>query len=81
MLKMKKDEVERYEKQVAAHLERAPRAASRDRREWQKAIDEKNALVLHHRQYVQTAKEKLASLMREMHEEREVRKRRRLGGH
>ena len=78
---MKKEDVERFEKQAAALLERAPRAASRDRCEWQKAVDEKNALILHHRQLVQTTKGKLASLMREVHEEPELHKRRHLGGH
>ena len=41
MLKTKKEDVERFEKQAAALLERDPRAASRDRREWQKVVDEK----------------------------------------
>ena len=81
MLKTKIEDLERYEKQTAALLVRAPRAASRDKQEWQKVVDDRNALVLHHRQLVQTAKEKLASLMREMHEKREIYKRRRLGDH
>ena len=71
MLKTKKDDLERYEKQTAAILERALRAASRNRREWQKLVDENNALLLHHRQPVQTTKGQLASLMREMQEKRE----------
>ena len=71
MLKTKKDDLERYEKQTAALLERAPRAASRNRRERQKLVDENNALFLHHRQVVQTTKGQLASLMREMQEKLE----------
>ena len=71
MLKTKED-LERYEEQTAAILERAPRAASRNRCEWQKVVDEDNALILHHRQVVQTTKEKLASLMREMQEKRHM---------
>ena len=81
MLKTKKEDLEKYEKQTAAILERAPRAASRDRREWQKVVDESNAQILHHHQLVHTTKEKLASLMREMHEKRELHKRMRLGDH
>ena len=62
MLKTKKEVIERYEKQVAALLERVPRAvSSRDRRVLQKPVDEYNALILHERQLVQTAKGKLAS--------------------
>ena len=72
MLKTKKDMIERYEKQVAALLERVPRAVfSRDRRVLQKQVDEVNALFLHERQLVQTAKEKVAPLMREVQEMRE----------
>ena len=72
MLKTKKEVIERYEKQVAALLERVPRAVScPDRRVLKKPVDEYNALILHERQLVQTAKEKLASLMREMQEKRE----------
>ena len=71
MLKTMKEDLARYEKQTAALLERAPRAASHNRREWQKVVDENNALILHQRQLVQTTKEKLASLMREMQEKRE----------
>ena len=37
----------------------------------QKPVDEYNALILHERQLVQTAREKLASLMREVQEKRE----------
>ena len=82
MLKTKKDVIERYEKQVAALLDRVPRAvSSRGRRMLQLPADEYNALVLQERQLVQTAKEKLASLMREMHEKREFYKRRCLGDH
>ena len=59
-----------------------PRAvSSRERRVLQLPVDEFYALVLHERQLVQTAKEKLASLMREMHEKREFYKRRRLEDH
>ena len=72
MLKTNKEVIERYEKQVAAILERVPRAvSSRDRRVLQKPADEYNALILHERQLVQTAKEKLAFLMREIQEKRE----------
>ena len=69
MLKTKKESC--TVREAAALLELAPRAASRNRREWQKVVDENNALILHHRQLVQTTKEKLASLMREMQEKRE----------
>ena len=51
----------RYEKQTAAPLERAPRAGSRNKREWQKLIDENNALILHHRQVVQRKRERAAA--------------------
>ena len=72
VLKTKKEVIERYEKQVAALLERVPRAvSSRERRVLQKPVDEYNALILHERQLVQTAKRKLASLVREMQEKRE----------
>ena len=82
MLKTKKEVIERYEKQVDALLERVPRAvSSRDRRVLQKPVDEYNALILHERQLVQIAKEKLASLMREMQEKPEFYNRRRLGNH
>ena len=71
MLKTKKEDLDRYEKQTAALLERALGAASsRDRREWQKVVHENNALILHQRQLVRTTKDKLASLMREMHVKR-----------
>ena len=72
MFKTKRDDLEWYEKQTAALLERAPRAASRDRREWQKVVDENNVLIMRYRQLVQNTKENLASLTREMHEEREL---------
>ena len=66
-----KEVIERYEKQVAALLERVPRAvSSRDRRVLQKLVDEYNALILHERQLVQIAKEKLATLTRELQEKR-----------
>ena len=52
-----------------ASLARA--VSSRDKRTLQKPVDENNTLILHERQLVQTAKEKLASLMREMQEKRE----------
>ena len=72
LLKTKEEVIERYEKHVAALLERVPRAvSSRDRRVLQKPVDEYNALILHERQLEQTAQEKLASLMREVHEKRE----------
>ena len=71
MLKTKKDDLERYKKQTAALLDRAPRAASRNRRERQKLVDENNAVLLHHRQVVQTTKDQLAPLMRQMQEKRE----------
>ena len=71
MLKTKKEDLARNEEETAAILERALRAASRNRRECQKVVDENNALILHHRQSVQTTKEKLAFLMREMQENRE----------
>ena len=72
MLKTKKEGIARYEKQVATLLERVPRAvSSRDRRMLQKPVDEYNALILHERQLMQTAKEKLAFLMREMQVKRE----------
>ena len=45
MLKTKKEDLARYEKQTAALLERAPRAASRNRREWQKLVDKNDALI------------------------------------
>ena len=71
MLKTK-EVIARYEKQVAALLERVPRAvSSRDRRVLQKLVDEYNALILHDRQLVQTAKGKLASLIREVQERRQ----------
>ena len=80
VLKTKKEVIERYEKQVAALFERVLRAVfSRDRRVLQKLVDEYYALILHERQLVQTAKAKLASLMREMHVKHEFYKRRRLG--
>ena len=69
MLMTKKEDLARYEKQTAALLERAPRAASRNRR--QKLVDENDALIQHHRQVVQATKEQLASLMRELQEKRE----------
>ena len=71
MLKTKEEDLARYEQQTAAFLERAPRAASRNRREWQKLVDENDALILHDRQVVQATKEQLASLMRELQEKRE----------
>ena len=46
-------------------------SSSRDRRVLQKLVDEYNALILHDRQLVQTAKEKLASLIREVQERRQ----------
>ena len=54
MLKTK-DDLERYEKQTATILERAPSAVSRNKREWQKLVDENNVLLLHRRQLVQIA--------------------------
>ena len=66
MHKSMKEEVERYEKHVAALLDGVPHAASsRDTRELQEAVDEKIALILHHCQLVQTATDKLASIVRE----------------
>ena len=72
MLKTKKEVIERYEKQVAALLERVPRAvSSRDRRVLQKPVGGYDALILHERQLVQTVKGKLAFLMRELQEKRD----------
>ena len=72
MLKTKKEMIERCEKQVAALLERVPRAfSSRDRRVLHEQVDEFHALILHQRQLVQPIREQLASLMRELQEKRE----------
>ena len=50
MLKTQKEEIERYEKQVAALLELVPRAISScDGRVLQKPINEYNALIVHER--------------------------------
>ena len=73
MIKTKKEGIERCEKRLAALLKRV---TSRERRKLQKPIDECNSFLLREQQIVQSAKDKLASLMREMHE-----KRRRLGHH
>ena len=64
MLKAKKEDLEQYEKKEAALL-------ARERREWQRVVDENKVLIPHHRQVVQTTKEKLANLMREVQEKRE----------
>ena len=82
MFKTKKEDLEQCEKETAL-LALAPSATSRERREWQKVVDENKALLLHHRQLVQIAKEKLAYLMREVQEKCEqfqFFKRRRRGG-
>ena len=61
MLKTKKEMIERCEKQVAALLERVPRAfSSRDRRVLHEQVDEFHALILHQRQLVQPIREQLA---------------------
>ena len=53
MLKTQKEEIERYEKQVAALLELVPRAiSSLDGRVLQKPIDEYNALIVHSIGYI-----------------------------
>ena len=83
MLKTKREDLEQFEKETAL-LALAPPATSRERRErleWQKVVDANKALPLHHRQLVQTAKEKLASLMLEIQEKRDLHRRRRLGDH
>ena len=73
MLKTRKEVIARYEKQVAALLERVPRAVSsfRHKRALPDPVDECNAFILYERQLVQTFKEKLASLIREMQEKRD----------
>ena len=74
------EDLEQFEKETAL-LALAPPATSRGRREWQKVVDENKALLMHHLQLVQIAKEKLAYLMREVQEKCEqfqLYKRRRL---
>ena len=67
MLKTKKEDFARYEKQTVSLLERArlaqPPATGAGGRNWLMRIPK---LILHHRQVVQTTKKQLASLMREL---------------
>ena len=79
LLNTKKEDLEQFEKE-AALLALDPRATSRERREWQRMVGENKVLVLRHRQDVQTPKEKLANGLREMQEQFQLHKRRRLGG-
>ena len=78
LLKTKED-LEQFEKESFL-LALDPRATSRERREWQRMGGENKVHALRHRQDVQTAKEKLANGIREVQEQCQLHKRRRLGG-
>ena len=49
LLKTKKEELEHVKKNEVVLLERASRASARERRALQRALDEEEASILHHR--------------------------------